>query len=78
MLIANVPQELNPKINAVISSTVNEAEIHAQMEKIRGGGASGILAGVGVLVKDSINVRGLPTTSGSEVVLAFAATGFRV
>ncbi|MGE5132351.1 MAG: amidase [Gemmatimonadota bacterium] len=61
--------ELNPALRAVV--TVNpeaEAEAHAQDRARHDGAPAGPLAGIPVLIKDNIAVRGLPATAGSPAL----------
>ena len=66
-------REANPKINAYISLTQNQAKEAAREidgKKTRGE-KLGILAGVPVAIKDNICVKGIPTTCASKILSNF-------
>ena len=63
-------EELNPSLHAVI--TVNHdavAEAQASDEAWGAGQPRGPLEGIPVLVKDNVQVAGMPTTAGSPALL---------
>jgi amidase len=64
-------KELNPLLNAVIAVNVDAvAEAAASDEAWESGQPRGPLEGIPVLVKDNVQVGGMPTTAGSPALLA--------
>jgi aspartyl-tRNA(Asn)/glutamyl-tRNA(Gln) amidotransferase subunit A len=61
--------DLEPEIHALVTPTVDLARAHAaQADRRRAAGESGTLLGMPVVVKDLIDVAGVPTTAGSRVL----------
>src|ERR1700683_5412677 len=62
---------LNPALHAVITVNLNAATEAAASDAVRAGprGSRGPLEGIPVLVKDNIQVAGMPTTAGSPALL---------
>lgn len=59
---------LNPRLNAVVTLAPDALERAREVEEaLMRGGPAGLLAGVPVTVKDTIDVRGLRTTGGSRL-----------
>src|ERR1700721_2963898 len=62
---------LNPALHAVITVNLNAAAEAAASDAIRTDrGARGPLEGIPVLVKDNVQVAGMPTTAGSPALLS--------
>ena len=64
-LVLEHSQNVNSKFNAIIFE--NEAAIDAAMDidrRIKSGDSLGPLAGVPVVVKDTMDMKGFPTTAG--------------
>jgi aspartyl-tRNA(Asn)/glutamyl-tRNA(Gln) amidotransferase subunit A len=61
--------DLNPKLNAFITVTADDALARARQadKEIAGGGYLGTLHGIPLSLKDLIDCRGTPTTAGSLV-----------
>ncbi|HEX4832889.1 MAG TPA: amidase [Trebonia sp.] len=63
-------EELNPALHAVITvSPQARADATASDERRRTGAGLGPLDGIPVLVKDNVQVAGMPTTAGSPALL---------
>ena len=60
---------VNPSLNAFITVFEAEAMADAQRldEELRSGRSRGPLHGLGISIKDLIDVKGVPTTAGSRV-----------
>ena len=65
--------QLNPRINAYITPTENQAKEAAKKidQKRTRGEKLGDLAGIPVAIKDNICVKGIPTTCGSKILSNF-------
>jgi amidase len=63
---------LNPALHAVITVNLNAAAEAAASDAVRAGpsGPRGPLEGIPVLVKDNVQVAGMPTTAGSPALLS--------
>ncbi len=64
-------ERLNPVLHAVIATAPDALEAARASDRRRSGGSSlGPLDGIPVLIKDNIEVAGLPGTAGSRALLA--------
>jgi amidase len=64
-------ERLNPVLHAVITVSPDAlAEAASSAERYRAGAPRGPLDGIPVLIKDNIQVAGMPTTAGSPALLA--------
>jgi len=65
--------EINPKINAYVTLTEDQAKEAAKKidRKRTKGEKLGALAGIPVAIKDNICVKGIPTTCGSKILSNF-------
>jgi amidase len=63
---------LNPALHAVITVNLNAGTEAAASDAVRAGpgGSRGPLEGIPVLVKDNVQVAGMPTTAGSPALLS--------
>src|SRR6516165_10738372 len=62
---------LNPALHAVITVNLNAGAEAAKSDAVRAArGPRGPLEGIPVLVKDNVQVTGMPTTAGSPALLS--------
>jgi amidase len=63
-------RELNPALHAIITVSETAADEAAASDQARAAGATrGPLEGIPILVKDNVQVGGMPTTAGSPALL---------
>lgn len=64
--------ELNPRLNAIVTVAPDVLERAREAEgQVMRGEATGVLHGVPLTIKDTIETRGLCTTSGSKVLASY-------